>query len=88
MGQKLKEAEAALKVESERVSARMRREFDEQTADMIASLKIHHEQQLKNITSKSAQHTKTLKQEYEKRIQDMKHQLEQASMKNPASKLP
>jgi len=55
---------------------------------MIASLKIHHEQQLKNITSKSAQHTKTLKQEYEKRIQDMKHQLEQASMKNPASKLP
>jgi hypothetical protein len=29
MGQKLKEAEAALKAESERVSTRMRREFDE-----------------------------------------------------------
>jgi hypothetical protein len=75
MSQKLKDTEDFLKAQVEKEAARIRRECEKQFADVIASLKKQHQQELNDIGFKSTQNIEFMKREYEQRIQDLMHQL-------------
>ena len=49
---------------------------------------MQHQQELNDIASQSNHHIESMKREYEQRIQDLMHQLYQASMNYPAQKQP